>query len=269
MHAPRSIVTRPLTWFQPYAQNPKLHPERQLEVLESSLREYGWTYPILARSSGEVIAGHGRLLAAQRLGLETAPVIIADHLSEEQVRAYRLVDNRSAELGEWGKPDLSAEIRALAAEGVSLAGLGFSHDDLKALMGTKVPGGTPLDPEHDYTRKIVAPIYEPKEAEAPPCSALVDTTRRDALRAEIEAAEGIPEDVRAFLLLAAERHLRFQYRPIAEFYCHADERTQRLMEASALVIIDYEHAIEKGFVKLSKRLLELADEDRAAAGGTE
>lgn len=100
-----------------------------------------------------------------------------------------------------------------------------------------------------YTKKITSPIYEPK-GEQPALADLVDMTRADELIAEIDAST-IPEDEKSFLRLAAYRHAVFNYARIAEYYAHATKPMQELMENSALVIIDFNKAIELGYVKLS------------------
>jgi hypothetical protein len=89
---------------------------------------------------------------------------------------------------------------------------------------------------------------------------MIDRTKTETLQAEIECAN-LPDDVRTFLHFAAERHTVFNFRNIAEFYAHSDAYTQNLMERSALVIIDFDRAIEEGFVQLSKELMEIAGQE--------
>lgn len=115
----------------------------------------------------------------------------------------------------------------------------------------------PALPPSPYTRKLVIPIYSPK-GDRPRVSDLFSDTKTRELLREIDRAD-VPEDVRSFLRRAAERHTRFHFQNIAEFYAHAEPSVQRLMEASALVLIDFNAAIEKGFVRLTERLGELAD----------
>lgn len=118
----------------------------------------------------------------------------------------------------------------------------------------------------DYSKKIEAPIYEPK-GECPVLEALVDVTKFEVLSSRVEKAK-IPKPVKEFLLHAATRHIVFDYQEIAEYYAHADKKVQALMEESALVIIDFKKAIEYGFVKLSKNLAE-AYKDNGATEKTE
>jgi ParB-like chromosome segregation protein Spo0J len=97
--APERIETWPLARLQPYARNAKLHGPDQVAKLAASIAEFGWTVPCLVGEDGELIAGHGRVLAATQLGLTEAPVIVLGHLTEAQRRAYRLADNKLTELG--------------------------------------------------------------------------------------------------------------------------------------------------------------------------
>ena len=105
-----------------------------------------------------------------------------------------------------------------------------------------------------YSTKIEAPIYEPKNAK-PPTSSLYDQSKTDILLRNIRRSN-VPQDVRDFLMAAAARHTVFNYERIADYYAHADAETQRLFEESALVIIDFESAIERGFVRLTSSIKE-------------
>lgn len=113
--------------------------------------------------------------------------------------------------------------------------------------------------ENIYTKKIELPPYEPKN-EKPLISEMVDTSKTDEMVNRIKDAR-IPKDVKDFLIKAAGRHTVFNYEKIADFYAHSDKEVQELMEESALVIIDFQKAIENGFVKVTKDLQELYDID--------
>ncbi len=108
--------------------------------------------------------------------------------------------------------------------------------------------------EQKYSTKIQAPVYEPRH-DRPHLMTLCDTTKTKALTREIDASE-LPEDEKAFLRAAAWRHAVFNYERIADYYAHATPGMQRLMERSALVIIDFEDAIELGFVRLCDEIRE-------------
>lgn len=96
----------------PYPHNAKQHPEKQVEYIANSIREFGFRQPIVVDADNVVIIGHGRLMAAQRLGLETVPVVRADDLTEEQIKALRLADNKTNE-SEWDFGELEAELAKL------------------------------------------------------------------------------------------------------------------------------------------------------------
>ena len=126
----------------PYAANARTHSESQVAQLAGSIVEFGFNVPVLVDERGVLIAGHGRLLAARHLGLAEVPVIRLDHLTDAQARAYRLADNQLALNAGWDDELLSAELARLQEEGFGLDLIGFSAEELDALMA-------PLDDEGD------------------------------------------------------------------------------------------------------------------------
>ncbi|SEG33356.1 site-specific DNA-methyltransferase, partial [Jhaorihella thermophila] len=128
------IVQRPLASLTPYAGNPRTHSEEQIAQIAASIAEFGFTNPILADGKGVIIAGHGRLLAAQRLGLEKVPVITLGHLTEAQRRALVIADNKIAENAGWDEELLRAELRALEDMDFELELTGFSDLELDELL---------------------------------------------------------------------------------------------------------------------------------------
>lgn len=118
-----------------YANNPRQHPERQLVQLAASIREFGMMLPILITSDGEIIAGHARVQAATRAGLAQVPTITVDHLSKSQIKAYRLADNRLAELGTWSEKLLQIELAELIeiAE-VPIEVLGWNTGEIDTIL---------------------------------------------------------------------------------------------------------------------------------------
>ena len=249
----------------PYAKNAKKHDDQQVAALAGSIREFGFTNPVLIDGQDGIIAGHGRVLAARLAGLAEIPCIRLAHLTDAQRRAYILADNRLAETGGgWDAAMLAAEVESIDWE--ELESFGLDDMDLAEILKDAERDGTAEngESENPYTTKIVAPVYEPK-GECPRVSDLFDREKTARLIAEIERAE-IPKDVAQFLKLAAERHTAFHFARIAEFYCHADAKLQDLMEKSGLVIIDFKKAIEYGFVHLTERLGEIADLEEADNG---
>lgn len=109
----------------PYDRNPKTHPDSQIEQLKNSIRQWGWTIPILIDENNQVIAGHGRLFAAKGLEMEAVPCITAEGWSDEQKKAYVIADNKLAEGGEWDTPLYFSELKAISAAGFNLELVGF------------------------------------------------------------------------------------------------------------------------------------------------
>jgi DNA modification methylase len=117
-----------------YAGNPLIHSDEQLAQIAASILENGMVNPILVDKHGNVIAGHGRILGAQRIGMTELPVIVLDHLTEAQARALRIADNKIAANARWDEEKLNAELAALLEDKIDLTGLGFSELELKHLL---------------------------------------------------------------------------------------------------------------------------------------
>jgi hypothetical protein len=114
--APSQIETWPIDRLRPYARNAKIHGTDQVAKIAASMAKFGWTVPCMVTDDGELIAGHGRVLAAAMLGLKDVPVIRLSHLDEAERRAYRIADNKLTELGDWDEAMLRDEIAGLLAE---------------------------------------------------------------------------------------------------------------------------------------------------------
>ncbi len=145
----------------PYARNARLHSPEQVAQIAASIAEFGFTNPILAGSDGVIVAGHGRLAAAGKLGLPTVPVVVLDHLTPTQRRALVIADNRLAERATWDEALLRVELEALQDEGFDLEVTGFDADDLAALLAGEEPdhGG---QTEDDAVPEIPAePVSRP------------------------------------------------------------------------------------------------------------
>ena len=129
----------PTAKLVPYARNARTHSEAQVAQIAASIAEFGFTNPILAGSDGVIVAGHGRLAAAQKLGLEVVPVVVLDHLSPTQRRALVIADNRIAENAGWDDAMLRVELAALADDDFDVALTGFDADALAELMAGEEP----------------------------------------------------------------------------------------------------------------------------------
>jgi DNA modification methylase len=140
----------------PYARNARTHSEAQVALIAGSIREYGFTNPVLVDGENGIIAGHGRVMAARTLGLTTVPVIELGHLTEAQKKAYILADNRLAEQAGWDSALLALELGDLSELGVDLGTLGFDAGEIDALLNRGQPDPreeeTPEPPEVPVSR---------------------------------------------------------------------------------------------------------------------
>jgi len=149
----------PVDTLLPYARNARTHSAGQVAQIAASIREFGWTNPILVDGSNGVIAGHGRLLAARKLGLLEVPVIELAHLTETQRRAYVIADNRLAEAAGWDDDLLRVELAELRADGFDLALTGFDATELDTLLA---PGAGDGDADTDEgADDVPEPVAEP------------------------------------------------------------------------------------------------------------
>lgn len=126
----------PVATLTPYARNARTHSPAPVSQLAGSIREFGWTNPVLIDEAGGIIAGHGRVLAAQQLGMAQVPCIRLAHLTDDQRRAYVLADNKLALNAGWDDELLAAELGALGGEtAMDLALIGFSEAEIDGLIG--------------------------------------------------------------------------------------------------------------------------------------
>ncbi len=152
------VELRPLAEIKPYEKNPRLNDDA-VQAVANSIQAFGWRQPIVVDGDGVIICGHTRWKAAQRLGLAMVPVHVATDLSPEQVRAYRIADNKSAELAEWNMDLLPLEMTALQGAGIDWSALGFSADDLAKIFdpgvrdGLTDPDAIPEPPDEPVTKR--------------------------------------------------------------------------------------------------------------------
>lgn len=140
----------------PYARNSRTHSDEQVSQIAGSIREFGFTNPVLIDADGTIIAGHGRVMAAKKLGLETVPCIRLGHLTPSQVRAYVIADNKLALNAGWDDQMLRSELESLQEDGFNMDLTGFSDEELAELLEPEVVEGE-TDP--DQTPEVpVEPI---------------------------------------------------------------------------------------------------------------
>ena len=148
---------RPVDALIPYARNARTHSAAQVALIAGSIREFGFTNPLLVDGENGIIAGHGRLLAARQLGLAQVPVIELAHLTREQKRALVLADNKLAERAGWDAELLALEAGELAELGVDLSTLGFEAGEIDDLLH-----GDAADPREEETPEVPAdPVSRP------------------------------------------------------------------------------------------------------------
>ena len=241
-------VMVPINEVYPYERNPRKN-EDAVKYVKNSIEEFGFNQPIVVDDDYIIIAGHTRWLAAKELGMKEIPVLVASHLSKEQAKAYRLADNKTAEFAMWDEELLKQELEEIM--NVNMAAFGFEEGD--DVFADELEDNT-------YTMKTNIPQYE-ITGECPSLSDMLDKGKSKELIGVIETAEGITDEERQFLKDAAGRHNVFNYRNVAEYYAHANPEMQRLMEKSALVIIDVDNAIANGYATLLGEILDAMEDE--------
>ena len=144
------VVYRNVSELIPYARNARTHSDEQIERIANSIKEFGWTNPILIDGENGIIAGHGRILAARKLGIEKVPTIELSGLTEAQKRAYIIADNRLALDAGWDEDILKLEFAELEKEGFELSKTGFSDEEIREMMAD-------LDREVDDVEDVETP----------------------------------------------------------------------------------------------------------------
>lgn len=247
----------PIEELKPHPKNRNTHSEAQVDRIITIFGYQGIRKAaVISNRSGYLTTWHGRLQAAKRMKLKTIPVNFQDYDSDEQEIADLVADNAIAS---WATLDYAAINLDLPDLGpdfeVDYLGIeNFELEPADKYYSQSNGGSSGTQEEGAYTKKIEPPIYEVKGVK-PSISELFDRTKYNKILQNIKRSDLDPE-TKTFLSLAATRHIIFDYRNIAEFYAHSPAEAQKLMEESALVIIDFNKAIENGFVELSKEIAE-------------
>ena len=155
------VIYRPRTALKPHPQNPNTHSAKQVELIARSIRDFGWTNPIIIDEDDKVLAGHGRLLAAARIGIDMVPTICVGHLSPAQRRAYVILDNRLSEVGgTWNRKLLALEHEAiqLLDPEFDLTSTGFELDDIAIMFDNLNDISEDRTPEPDRKGPAVAKV---------------------------------------------------------------------------------------------------------------
>ena len=154
------IERRSIVALIPYARNARTHSDEQIAQIAASIREWGWTMPVLVDEDDMLIAGHGRVLAAQQLGLSEAPAVVARGWSDAQKRAYRIADNKLALNAGWDDRMLGVELSELLAEGFDLGTTGFAQSEIDAILrGGGGAGGEHAAPTVSLADRFMLPPF--------------------------------------------------------------------------------------------------------------
>lgn len=238
--------------IKPYENNPR-NNEEAVDYVANSIKEFGFKVPIIIDENNVIVAGHTRLKAAEKLGLEKAPCIRADDLTEKQVKAFRLADNKVGEIATWDLEKLNIELENINLD-MSEFGFEINIDEVELEE----------EKENPYTQKVDIPQYQ-MMGECPDISELYDTGKVEELKSLINSSRVTPEQ-KEFLNAAITRFYKFDFQNIAEYYAHQNSEMQELMEKLALVIIDFDDAIKNGYATLSNAIAEMLEEDKAYDG---
>lgn len=216
-----------------YDGNAKQHDSDNIDAIANSISEFGFRNPILAwhNEDGvpEIVAGHGRAAAANKLRMEQVPVIFVDDLTDAQRRMLTLADNQTTLMTGWDDQTLQEELDALA-DVFDIQDFGFDFGEPEA--------------DEKYTDLVKGLIYEPTEGSVTSALMLADTSDADAIKDELRSYDGLTDDERDYLELAAQRFVKFDYEAAADYYASASPQMQKAMEAAKLVIVDTGATVE-------------------------
>lgn len=241
MTGKKEIIVVKVGEIKPNPNNPRVIKDDKFNKLVKSIQEFPQMLnirPIVVNDDMIVLGGNMRLKACKEAGIKEIPIIKASELTEDQQREFIIKDNVG--FGEWDWDLLANE-----------------WDEKKLLdWGLDLPVWENNEKEDNpYTEKVNIPVYEANN-EKPKLSETYDKNKFEELIEKIESSS-LDKEYKEFLKLCATRHIVFNYQKIADLYAHSDEQMQNLMEQSALVIIDFNKAIENGFVRLTEELKQI------------
>jgi hypothetical protein len=241
--------------------------DENYQKLRRQILSHGFASPINVWKDEDgklnILDGHQRLKTVKRLadeGYEIPPLPINYVEASSRKEAKEILLAMTSSYGQMSYEGLNEYLKeseiSLDEIEQSMVFPEIDFEEYKEQFDlNESDGSNEKNREQLYTKKINIPIYKPTQESKPSYESMFDSTKTKILIDEI-ISKNIPEDIKDFLIAASYRHTTFNYQNIAEFYCHADKQTQELMEKSALVLIDFNKAIEYGFVKLSVDLAE-------------
>lgn len=251
------ILEKDINSLIPYEFNNKIHDEVQINRIANSIKEFWFTQPVVIDKDNIIIIGHWRVEAAKKLWLEKVPVVMMDNLTEAQVKKLRILDNKLNE-SEYDLANLRLELESL--DDLNFWDLELTAEDLFPELEIDEFNPDEFDDNWwQYVEKTDTPLYEPT-GEKVEIEEMVNTAKYDELMEKLNKAE-IPNKIKQFLMKASTRHLQFNYKKIAEYYSNAPKEIQELFEDNALVIIDFDKAIEWGYAQMLESFKSLIKED--------
>lgn len=228
----------------PYARNAKVHTREQVAQIAKSIEEFGFNDPVAVwdgPDGTEIVEGHGRVMAAKKLGLKRVPIVRLDHLTDEQRRAYTHVHNQLTLNTDWDLETLRLDLGDLDFEFEDFGFIGL--DDEGEVEGE--------DLRDEYCLSVGKVVYEPKETDWKPGDLYeLERDDLDELIAKVE-----DEELRKMLLIRKDWFCDFKFARVADYYAYqATPEEQRVFEALGLVLLDKDGLIENGFADLVEEL---------------
>jgi len=228
--------------------NPRQLTKKQYSDLKKSIIKFNYAEIALINTDNTIVAGHQRLKILEEIkGADYVVDVRVPNreFTKEEFDEYLIRSNKNTGEWDWDMLANNFDTGNLKAWGFEDSEFGFTAHD-----------------QDKYTEKIETPTYNPTMVVKPGLDTLCATEKRDVLVEKINRSK-IPKKERDFLILAAERHLMFDYELIAEYYAHSNNEVQSLMEDLSLVIIDFNKAIEQGYVTMNESILAQYENDNA------
>lgn len=209
-----NIVYKKVADLVPYENNPR-NNDGAVDYVANSIKEFGFKVPVVVDKDNVVVAGHTRLKACEKLGITEVPCIVADDLTEDQIKAFRIADNKVSEYATWDEEKLNEELSGILMDMSEFGDDLFTDDEA---MDVELPE----EEDNPYSNKKHVPQYEPT-GDFVDIMDLIDDEKTNELIREIKDSN-VSDDEKNFLIKAAYRHLVFNYSKIADYYSNAFRR---------------------------------------------
>ena len=239
------IIRKKISELKEAPYNPRKISKSELEKLKNSIDKWGYVEPIIwNQRTGFVVGGNQRLKVLKEMGFQEVNVVVVD-LSPEEEKALNLALNKIS--GDWDMDKLEEIIKEITKGGLAEFS-GFDEKEIREILNN------PLE-NTDYTLKVPAVVYQPLGLDVKLSDCYDDSKYKELLKIIDNAP--VKKEIKEFLRLAATRFIEFNFENIAEYYAQAPKEVQELFEKLALVIVDFNRAIEEGFVEMREELMEL------------